>query len=136
MATTGKQNGTLTYFSRGGTQVTHLIECSLDVGMDLIDVTTKDSSGWSESLAGLRNASMSGSGYYADNATEGYDDIITDITGRASATVRLTTGVSGDAYIEFTGYCTSLTTSAGTEDARTFDFSYQATGAPTVGTEA
>lgn len=135
MANAGKQNGTLTYITNGGTKIDHSTEVSLEIAQELIDCTTKDSAAWKESLAGLRSINFSGSAYYAEDASEGFADMLTSITGRTSVTLRYTTGETGDQYIEVAGYITSLSNQAGTEDVRSYDYSFEGSGAPTVGLE-
>lgn len=136
MATAGKQNGTITYLMHDGTKVTHQTEVSIDLSQDVIDTTTKDSNAWKEHLRGLRGVSISGTAYYAEDASEGFADMLGKITGRLSSTLRFTTGVTGDEYIEFTGTATSLNAQAGLEDVKSYSYTFESSGAPTVGTEA
>lgn len=135
MATAGIQNATITYFSDGGTQITHLTEITFDMSTDMIDITTKDSGGYREILPGLRSMSGSGTAYYAEDATEGFEEMYANFTGRTAVTLRRTTGVSGDTYIETTAYLSNLSETAGTEDVRSYTFTYEVSAAPTSGTE-
>lgn len=71
--TQGTFNGTnlLTkVIGSGGTLATlgHTQSCTISLNQDLPDITTKDSGGWSESLAGLKGGSISFDGLVA------YDD--------------------------------------------------------------
>jgi len=135
MATAGIQNGTLTLFKDGGVKLDHLTEISWEASVAMIDISTKDSAGNKEILPGQRSYSFSGTAYFAENATEGASEIIANITGRTAATLRWSTGVSGDEYIEASGYASNLSYSAGTEDARSFSYTYECTGAVTVAAE-
>ena len=135
MATAGIQNGTLTLFKDGGVKLDHLTEISWEASVAMIDISTKDSAGNKEILPGQRSYSFSGTAYFAENATEGASEIIANITGRTAATLRWSTGVSGDEYIEASGYASNLSYSSGTEDARSFSYTYECTGAVTVAAE-
>jgi len=135
MATAGIQNGTLTVFRDGGVKLDHLTEISLEMSVAMIDISTKDSSGNKEILPGQRSYTFSGTAYFAEDATEGASEMIANLTGRTAATLRWTTGVSGDEYVEASGYVSNISYSAGTEDARSFSYTYECTGAITVGTE-
>jgi len=131
MATTGKQNATLTAIYVGGVKITHATSSAVELSMETIDVTTKDGNGYSEFLAGVRGLSMSGDMFYADDATYGPNALVTLFTGRTSAVIRYSTEVSGDDYFQCTGWLTSFSTSAGVEDAHTYSVSFQGTGALT-----
>lgn len=134
--TTGKQNGTLTHLSIGAVDLTHETECSWEFNTETIDVTTKDSSGYKEILPGVRSITMSGSAFFADDATYGFIDLETLVTARTSAVVTYSTNNVGDHYVSITGYVTSLSRNAGVEGEHTYSVSFEATGAPTIGTEA
>lgn len=136
MPTAGKQNGTLTYLMHDGTKIDFQTEVSFDFSMDIIDCTTKDSQGWKESMPGLRNSSISGTAYYAEDTTEGFSEIFAKLTSQNTSTLRVTTGVVGDTYIEFTGFVTNLSLSAGTEDVKSFSYTFEMSAPPTIGTEA
>ncbi|RMH11189.1 MAG: hypothetical protein D6698_16765 [Gammaproteobacteria bacterium] len=136
MASTGKNNGTLLVLYKDGTRVTHCTNTSMDITQELIDVTTKDSSGWKESLPGLRSATGSGDFYFAEDASINLEDWYDEINNRSSFTARWTTAVTGDIYYEGTAYLTSISQSAGVEDAHAYNISFEITGALTKGTQA
>jgi predicted secreted protein len=132
--TVGLQNGTLSTLTIGGTAFTHETESSLEYTQDLIEVTNKSSGGWAAFLPGKRGATISLSGLWADDATQGHTQLETQITGRTSATYRYSTTATGDHYVEITGYVTSLSRSAGTESEHSYSASFTASGAIVVGT--
>lgn len=135
MASTGKNNGTLVGLYIGGALINHLTSNGMVLEQALRDATTKDSSGWKESLEGLRSASFSCEGFFAENATKGFDDLTALlITTRGTATIRYSSEVTGDKYYEATCYVTNLSRTAGVEETETFSCSLEVTGAVTEGT--
>lgn len=131
MANLGKQNATLTALYVGGVKITHATSSTIELSMEMIDVTTKDGNGYSEFLPGVRGLTMSSDAFYADDATYGPNALVGLFTGRTSAVIRYSTETSGDDYFQMTGYITSFSTSAGVEDAHTYSVSFQGTGALT-----
>ena len=56
--------------------IDHVTECSISVTTDMRDITTKTSGGYRELLPGLKSASMSVSGLFAEDATNGYNQLL------------------------------------------------------------
>ena len=50
--------------------VDNVTECSISMSTDMRDITTKTSGGWRELLPGLKSASLSLSGLFAEDATK------------------------------------------------------------------
>ena len=135
MPSTGKNNGTLIALYLGGSKISHLTSADMSLEHALRDATTKDSAGWKESLEGLRSASFNCEGYFAEDATVGFDDLTAElITSRDQVTIRYSSEVTGDKYYEATAYITNLSRSAGVEETETFSCSLEVTGAVTEGT--
>lgn len=128
MATTGIVNGTDLLIYVGGTAVAHATSHSLSLSMDTRDATTKDSEGWTDRLEGLRSWEISGNALFAFDAAYGFDDLFTVYTGRTAVTVKFSSEVSGDKYYSGSGYLTSLTLDAPTEDNASFAFTVQGNG--------
>ncbi len=135
MATTGIVNGTSLLLYVDGTAVSHSTNFTINMTMETRDATTKDSSGWSDKLEGLRSWSIDGEAMMAFDATYGFDDLFALYNGRTSATVLFSTEVSGDKYYTGTGYLTSLSETAGVEDSATFSFTFEGTGTLTEGSQ-
>jgi TP901-1 family phage major tail protein len=137
MATTSVVNSTLMALYVLDTtykKIGHLTDASVSITHEPRDITSKDSSGWRELLEGLRSWSASGSGFFAEDATYGVEDILGNVTTRAKVTVRFMTDVSGDTYWEGTAYITSIEkTSSGAEDNVTYSISLEGDGALTTG---
>lgn len=137
MASTGINNGTLVCVYMDTVKISHLTSNNFSISQALRPSTTKDSAGWEDSLEGLRSAEFSADGLFAENATQGQDEILADIiTTRGTVTVRLSSAVVGDKYLEATCYITNYSRSGGAEESETFTVSFKATGAVTIGTVA
>lgn len=106
-----------------------LEEVELNIDGEPIDVTTKDSNSWSEFLAGLKNWTMSGSGIVDFAAVEGIDEMLDDIIGGVTGSIKFGTSVSGDTELSGSGLYTNVAISAPKEDKCTFSFNLQGSGA-------
>lgn len=131
MASTGILNGTLAKIQVGGTTVAHLTSNSLTFDMATRDASTKDSAGWKESLEGQKSFSGTAEGFFAEDATYGYEDLYDAFTARNQVTVTWTTDVTGDQEYSGSCYITSLERTDGLEESSTFSVSFEGTGAVT-----
>jgi predicted secreted protein len=129
MATSGKFNGNILEISFGGTVLTHALQHSESHSMSPIDVTTKDSSSQEEVIAGLRGSEISASGYFAEDASYGYEDLYILYADGSSVTVLVSSGVTGDVTYSYTAYITSLSRTAEMDTAVGFEVSLKPTGA-------
>jgi len=128
MATAGKFNGNVLEISFGGTVLTHALQHSESHSMSPIDVTTKDSSSQEEVIAGLRGSEISASGYFAEDATYGYEDLFDLYAAGSSVTVLVASTESGDVTYSYTAYVTSLSRTAEMDTAVGFEVSLKPTG--------
>jgi len=142
---TGLLNGTDLLLKVGTTDSNEVIvaystSCSLELSMDEIDQTNKDSGGWKSIIGGLRSWSVSCEALYQNEAVsskKAFHDFwehIGNVTlGRTPVTIELTiTGASNaDANYFYSGsaYVTSLSVNGGTEDQSTYSISLTGTGA-------
>lgn len=131
MASTGILNGTLAKIQVGGVTIAHLTSNSLTFDMSTRDSSTKDSNGWKESLEGQKSFSGSAEGFFAEDASYGYEDLYDVFIARTKVVVTWTTDVTGD--MEYSGDCfiTSLERTDGLEESSTFSVSFEGTGAVT-----
>ena len=136
MATAGKFNGNILEISFGGTVLTHALQHSESHSMSPIDVTTKDSSSQEEVIAGLRGSEISASGYFAEDATYGYEDLYDLYAAGTSVTVLVASTVTGDVTYSYTAFVTSLSRTAEMDTAVGFEVSLKPTGTVTKGTVA
>lgn len=114
--------------------VDHVTECSISMSTDMRDITTKTSGGWREILPGMKSASLSLSGLFAEDATTNYNQLVDhQIAGNKLFIVFTNTGAgatanAGDEQFDVVGYITSLEQTAGTEDNVTFSMTIEITG--------
>ena len=113
----------------------NITECSISVSTDMRDITTKTSNGWRTLLPGLKSASLSVSGLFQENATNGYNELVTHQLSNTKVFVLYTnvdnaTGAAntGDEQFNFEGYITSLEQTAGVEDNVGFSMTIEVTG--------
>ncbi len=136
MASTGVLNGTLAVIKVGGTAIAHLTSNDISFDMATREITSKDSAGNKEILEGLKSFGGSGSGYFAEDAAYGFEDLYDVYTARTAVTVRWTTSVTGDTYYEGSALITSLSRTDGLEESSTFEVSFEGTGAVTKDVES
>ena len=114
--------------------VDNVTECSISMSTDMRDITTKTSGGWRELLPGLKSASLSLSGLFAEDATNGYNQLAQNqIDGELLYIEFTNTGTgavpnAGDEQFTVSGYITSLEQTAGVEDNVGFSLSVEVTG--------
>lgn len=134
MATAGIVNGTLGLLSFGGTIVSHLTSVDLSFEMSTREATSKDSGGDKDVLEGLKSVSGSCSGYFAEDATFGYEDLYDLYDARTAIVMLWTSAVAGDVTYSVSAYITSLSRTSGVEESMTFDCSVEGTGTVTKAT--
>lgn len=128
--------------SDGGTaaKLMHSTSVSLDIAMDTIDVSTKDSAGFLDIIGGQKSFSLSADGLMDFNPTTvadtEVDELTTQMLARTAVTFSFTlaTTATGDYFYSGSGFLTSITISGGVEDAPTYSCTIQGTAALTVTT--
>ena len=129
MATTGIFNGSqyTVMFETDGTAVVvadHVTDLSVSVSTETRDTTSKNNGGYRALLPGLKTLTVNFTAFYAGDATNGYDELMTDFLDGNKQDVKVCSydfsgagqEVAGDKEIIFEAYITSLELSAGTED--------------------
>ena len=121
----------------GATAIDNLTDLSFEVNNKLINVTSKDSLGWEEMLAGQKSASFSGSGIvdFADTGVTP-DEIFTALVAGTLGTFEASDAVTGSKKYTFSAFYDKFSISGGVEDAIKFSFSGKVTGVVTQGTTA
>ena len=138
--TTGILNASSIRFFTGTVDGTHVVvanvtECSISLTTDVRDITTKTSGGWREILPALRSASVSVSGYFSEDATNGFNALVdyqiagTKVFATFSNVGSGATPNVGDEEFDIAGYITSIEQSAGFEDNVTWSLTMDLTGA-------
>lgn len=111
-------------------------ELSIDVTIDSIDYTSKDSAGWAETGNGLRHWSGSCTIIvdWQEASKKQYKDIFTAITDRTSLSLiaKMSTAVTGDVSHSGTAKIDSVNLSAPMEDKVTASFNFTGSGALTL----
>ena len=135
--TTGIINGSnlkVTLAAVGATEVMvdNLTDCSISTNIDLRDTTTKSNAGYKAVLPGMMEATLSFSGMFANDATNGFHELFDFQNAKTKLDVKLTqivgsgsTPNAGDMEFVAAGYITSLDLTGGTEDNATFSASVQ-----------
>ncbi len=131
MASTGINNGTLVGLYSGGVLISKLTSNDFSLDQALRDATTKDSGGWQDNLTGLRSASFSAEGLFAEDSTLNFEDFFDLVNTRASSVIRLSSEVTGDIAYEATAFITNASLGAPLEDNQTFTLSFTTSGAVT-----
>lgn len=134
MATTGIVNSTLMGFYASGTKVVNVTSVNFKVSMETRETTNHDSAGWETSLGGKLSGSGSFEGWFAEDASYGFDDLFALITARTAITGMWSSAVSGDKKYSASVLITDLERSGGTEDNIKFTCNVKTTGAITEAT--
>tara|TARA_Y100000593_G_C4321560_1_gene344097 strand:+ start:2582 stop:2980 length:399 start_codon:yes stop_codon:yes gene_type:complete len=129
-----KFNATNLILKISGTPVAHSTSATLNINQDLPDATSKDSSGWSENIRGLRDWSIDVEGLTDYSASFGADELADLIISRADAEIEFGTGTASDTKYTGTVNLSSLTQDAPMEDVASFSGSLTGTGALTKAT--
>jgi len=128
MPSTGIFNGS-TYtvmFETDGTPVViadHVTDLSVSVSTETRDTTSKNNGGYRALLPGLKSLSVNFTAFYAQDAANGYNELMTAFLAGTKQDVKVAAinwtteeEIAGDQEIVFEAYITSLELSAGTED--------------------
>lgn len=128
-------NGTNLGVYMDGTIIAAATDCSLSLNMETIDITTKDSAGYRELLAGMRSGSISVSGLIDyQSADKDTVDLYTAWENRTSLTLKFSSEITSDTSFTASGFLTSLEQSGGTEDTATYSATFELTGQVTDAT--
>lgn len=135
MPSTGPNRGGLAAIYVDGVKVGYSTNASISIEMGTRDVTTKDSDKYVENLEGLISWSASGDFIFAEDATEGFEELFDDVDNRRTVTFLWSTNVSGDVTLGGNAYVTSLNRTAGIDsDTETFSASFTGAGTLTKST--
>lgn len=132
--TTGVINATNLKIYAGTKQIARAKSASVSLSMDPIDITSKDSAGWQEKIAGQKSWTMSGDSLVQfDTATGvyGVNDIQGVVASGTLVAVTFGTGTQGNYQFSGSGYFNSLEMSGGVEEAASFSFGITGTSALT-----
>lgn len=128
MPSTGIFNGstyTVMFANDGVTPVIadHVTDLSVSVSTETRDTTSKNNGGYRALLPGLKSLSVNFTAFYAQDADNGYNQLMTSFLAGSKQDVKVAAidwtseeEIAGDDEIIFEAYITSLELSAGTED--------------------
>jgi len=132
MATTGVMPGRIIriYSGASPTAITHATEGSIEFSSETTTRVTKDTEvdGWQTAAQTTLSATINGTALYADDATNGFEDLWDAMTGRTTVDCRFSTEVSGDIYYSGTFHVTSLNLNAAADGDASFTFTLQSEG--------
>jgi hypothetical protein len=134
MATTGVFNGTNLILTVEGATVGHTTSCSMSLSMDTPEATTKDSSGFSEYIGGVKGGEISFEGLVAYDDSANAIEMADYLLARTQLTCVFGTAETGDAVYTAEGFLSSVEMSAEMEAAVTYSGSITITGAITKST--
>lgn len=107
--------------------VDNVTDLSASLSVDTRDTTTKNNGGYKALLPGLKSLSVNFSAMYADDATQGFAELMTAYNAGTKQAVKVTSydfdgsaENTGDHRLSFDAYITSVEWSAGTEDNATY----------------
>jgi len=134
MATTGIIEGVDVTITNNAVQIEHVTDWALSTSRGIIDVTTQQSSKWRDLLSSTREWTFTCTAFVAFDATEGFDELASDMLADATQAIVLTTGVTGDSTQTGTGYMTQFDYSGSVGNAAAISITIEGTGAWTAGT--
>ena len=118
----------------GSVALTCQVDVSIAGSTNMFETTCKDSGANAAFLPGTKSWTASGSANFADDATLGFNTATTGIfaewDSQSTVSVVFQTGAIGDTKYSGTAYVSSWTmNSSGNDEAVTYDFELQGTGA-------
>lgn len=135
MATVGIVEGNIMQLYLDGDAIGCTTEASFDFSREIIEAVCKDNNGARQIKLGGLSGSFSTSGLWKFDATLSVEDIVDLFLAGTPMTVRWTTSVTGDFYLEANCYCTNISGAAAVNDNVTFDATFEIDGDITKGTE-
>lgn len=130
MATTGTVLAKNMKMYVGATAITCQTDASISMSTNMFETTCKDSAANSAFLPGSKSWTASGSGNLAFDATYGAEELFAAWDAQTSMSIVFQTAVTGDKKYSGSAYITSLNiNSSGNDEAVTFDYELQGTGA-------
>lgn len=132
MATAGNVFGRNLLLYLNGNAIANSKSASLSINANLVDATTKDSSGWMEyEAAGNKGATLSTDALLALDASYTADDIFTLLSAGTTVTWRYSTNTTGDYYFTGSAKVADMSLSANDGDLMQYSITLNVTGAVT-----
>lgn len=123
----------------GSTKVTCQVDASISGSTNMFETTCKDSAANAEFKPGAKSWTVTGSALFADDATLGFNTATTGVfakwDGQTTISIVFQTAQTGDTKWSGSVYVSDWTLSSnGIDEAVTYDFTLQGTGALTMAT--
>lgn len=139
MPTTGVVNTKLLKVRVGSTPTAILRQndAQLSINSETVDISTKDTDGWRETMNGLKSWSISGSGFWAFNDAAGGNQSVlyNALFAQTALPVEFGTGISGDPKFSGSAVVTQWeASSSGASEATSYSYTFEGNGALTIGT--
>jgi TP901-1 family phage major tail protein len=116
-------------------KVAHSTDASISFSAETVDITSKDTSGYRDTIAGLRSWTANLTAFIDYSSAYGQEDLVDKWIAGECVTVRFTTNVSSEIYYEGDATITSIElNSSGAEEAASFSITLENAGAITKGT--
>jgi len=128
MATTGKINGTDLLVYVATVAVSHSTNCTINITAATVNVSSKDSSKWTDKLESIRDWNGSCDGMVALDATKGIEELWGAMNANASVAIKFATADADDRFFSGTAYITALSVTAPHEGPATYSMSFEGTG--------
>ena len=125
------KNGTNVVVKIGSTLVNAVLTNSYDLGIDMIDVTTKDSAGNKEYIAGESDVTAQLEGNYDPDATYSFEQLHTAALAKTAVTVLYGLNESGATAYQFSALISNVTLTGNKNEAGGWTASIQRTGGTT-----
>lgn len=137
--TAGAIDGTLVKLWKNTVAIANLTASGVTLGTTIIDVSSKDSAGWEENIAGRKNWSMDCESVTEFDTSVGtgstsMQDILTDQIAGTSWTLVIGSGTTGDPKLSGTARIESFSWTNPDNDKSTFTVSFKGTGALALST--
>jgi len=124
----GAKDGKSAILKIGSTQFTGLLSQDFQYQVDTIDVTSKDSSGHKNFIAGEDGGTMSLSSVYDPSGTYSLGEIFAAASGKTLVALYFGSVTSTEEYISASGIITSVKWGAPKNDKQTVDVDFQLSG--------
>lgn len=118
-------------------KVAHSTDATISFSAETVDITSKDTSGYRDTIAGLKSWSANLTAFIDYSASFGQEELVDKWIAGECVKIRFTTNVSSDVYYEGDATITSVElNSSGAEEAASFSLTLENAGAITKGTIA
>jgi predicted secreted protein len=113
----------------GAIPIAHSTSATITIDVDLPDATTKDSAGWADHIAGVRNWSIDFDGLVDYASSYGVEELFNNLLNRNVLTVKWSSTQSGGTYLTGTASVSNLTQTADMEQPVSYSGTFTGKGA-------